>query len=221
MGLRAPFRRRSTSASAEPDSSATISEPDAPPESGASSQQLVAASSPTTPQAHKRPRRILGVVGRLVLRLVRLLVYGVLFGVIGVGTAILIYPTANAYVHPQTYVYGDSQTAAFITWSEHDGAMDGSLQLASVDATAQVIRIQTSGFTGTHDGSHVSITFHDLPLGIPTVSGELGWRSLQLGLPQSSGMLVAVRLKAGDLNDYNQAVQAVKNAHPGLEIQGN
>ncbi len=98
--------------------------------------------------------------------------------------------------------------------------MDGVFQIASVDPSARIIRARSSGFTGTHDGSRVTITFRDPPSGVATVAGLLGWRSLRLDIPQGDGQVQAVRLGAGDASDYNRAALAVKKAHPGLEIQG-
>lgn len=167
---------------------------------------------------------VLGRIGRLVVLLIRLVVLGAMLGLIAVAVVILVLPPVSAYVSPQSYVYGDATTAVLIQWSEHDGALDGTFQFASVDASAQVIRVRTAGFSGMHDGERVTITFRDLTMGVPAVSGRLGWRTMQLDLPQpsgpSAGELAAVRLVPGDLNDYDHAVQVLKNAHPGLEIQG-
>jgi hypothetical protein len=154
-------------------------------------------------------------------RVLGLLAQGVFVGLIAVAVAIFVAPRISAYATPQSYVYGNPETAVLIQWSEHDSQMDGIFQIATVDATAQVIRARYSGFVGRHDGAHVTITFADPQASVQTVEGTLGWRSLRLGIPQSGAEIAAVPLTPGDLADYDRAVQAVQSAHPGLEIQGN
>jgi hypothetical protein len=146
---------------------------------------------------------------------------GILVGLIAVVVAVLLAPRLSAYATPQSYVYGDSSTAVLLQWSEHDGRMDGAIQIAAVDEQAQIIRAQYSTLTGLHNGLHLSITFSDLQGGVQTVEGTLGWRSLRLDLPQSGGQLAGVALVPGDVTNYTRAVQAIQRAHPGLEIQGN
>lgn len=171
----------------------------------------------TSVDVSRKPRELL----RLAAQLARVAVLGLIVGVIGLLVILFIYPPVSAYVTPQRYVYGDSQTAALVEWSEHSGALDGTFHFASVDASANVIHVQTSAFSGTHDGSHVTLNFAGTTVGVPALSGSLGWRTLQLELPQPNGEVASVRLSAGGLDDYNHAVQALKRAHPDFEIQGN
>jgi hypothetical protein len=173
----------------------------------------------STPRAGLRERRGKRPFG-LARRVLELLAQGILVGLIGVVVIVLIAPRLSAYVIPESYVYGDSATAALIAWSEHDSQMEGTFHLAAVDLSAQVIRSHTSSLTGIHDGTHITITFTNLQASVTTVDGTLGWRSLKLGLPQSDGQIAAIPLAAGDLTDYDRAVQAIQHAHPGFEIQG-
>jgi hypothetical protein len=161
------------------------------------------------------------VLGRVVRRVVGLLAQGLFVGLIAVAVVIFVFPRVSAYATPQSYVYGDTETAVLIQWSEHDSQMDGIFQIATVDVAAQVIRAHYTEFTGRHDGAHVTITFRDPQGSVQTVEGTLGWRSLRLGIPQSGAEIAAVPLTPGDLTDYDRAVQAIQRAHPGLEIQGN
>ncbi len=156
----------------------------------------------------------------LVGRVAALVAQGILVGLIAVAIVTVVAPQVSAYITPQSYVYGDTLTAVLIQWTEHDGQMNGAIQIASVDAPDQIIRAQYSGFIGTHDGWRVSITFSDLQTSAQTVEGTLGWRSLRLDLPQSGGQITSVRLLPGDPTGYTRAVQAIQQAHPGLEIQG-
>lgn len=161
------------------------------------------------------------MVGRVTRRIVGLLAQGIFVGLIAIAVIIFVSPQVSAYVTPQSYVYGDTETAVLIQWSEHDSQMDGIFQIATVDVTAQVIRARYTEFTGRHDGAHVTITFRDPQASVQTVEGTLGWRSMRLDIPQSGGQIAAVPLAVGDLSEYDRAVQAIQRAHPGLEIQGN
>lgn len=165
--------------------------------------------------------RELGRLGRLAAQAARVVVLGLIVGAIGLLVILFISPPVRAFVTPQRYVYGDAQTAVLVEWSERSGALDGTFQMANVDAPANVIRVRTSAFSGTHDDSRVTLNFAGAAVGVPAISGTLGWRTLQLDLPQPNGEVAPVRLGAGDLTDYNHAVQALKKAHPDFEIQGN
>jgi len=183
---------------------------------------LAPSTSTRQPPRKRQPaatRRVM--VGRVARRVVGLLAQGIFVGLIAVAVIIFVLPQVSAYATPQSYVYGDTETAVLIQWSEHDSQMDGIFQIATVDATAQVIRARYTGFAGRHDGAHVTITFRDAQGSVQTVEGTLGWRSLRLGIPQSGAEIAAVPLTPGDLADYDRAVQAIQRAHPGLEIQGN
>lgn len=171
----------------------------------------------TSVDVSSQPRRLV----RLAVQVARVVALGLIVGAIGLLVILFIYPPVGAYLTPQRYVYGDAQTAVLVEWSERSSALDGTFQMASVDVSANVIHVRTSAFGGTHDGSHVTLKFSDGSVGVPALSGTLGWRTLQLDLPQSSGELASVKLNAGDLTDYNHAVQVLKSAHPGFEIQGN
>jgi hypothetical protein len=154
-------------------------------------------------------------------QLLRVVVLGLMVGAIATLVLLFIYPPLRAFATPQSYVYSDTQTVALVQWSEHSSTLDGAFHLATVDTSASVIRVHTSAFGGTHDGSNLTLDFADTAIGVPAVSGTLGWRSLQLELPQADGQLAGVRLVPGDLTAYNSGVQALKRAHPGYEIQGN
>ncbi len=166
----------------------------------------------------KQPARALPHVLAQALRVV---VLGLMVGAIATLALLFIYPPLRAYATPQSYVYSDTQTVVLVQWSERSSILDGVFHMATVDASASVIRVHTTAFGGTHDGSNLTLDFIDTAIGVPAVSGTLGWHSLQLELPQSDGQLAAVRLVPGDLTAYNSGVQALKRAHPAYEIQGN
>lgn len=172
-------------------------------------------------EVSREPRQLARPLLRQAAQIARVVVLGLIVGAIGLLVILFIYPPVRAYVTPQRYVYGDAQTAVLVEWSERSGVLDGTFQMATVDSSANIIRVRTSAFSGTHDGSRVTLDFSGAAVGVSAVSGTLGWRTLQLDLPQPNGEYASVRLDAGDLNDYNHAVQALKRAHPDFEIQGN
>lgn len=118
---------------------------------------------------------------------------------------------------PRGFVTGDDNGAAYIAWSEQNGAMTGTGQLAWVDTPGGKPAFHTfkADFTGTHEGSQITIVIHWL-LGVTyTLHGTLAFHVLQLEVPQSNGTLASVSLLPGGVNEYNAAVQRVRNAHPG------
>jgi hypothetical protein len=117
---------------------------------------------------------------------------------------------------PRGFVTGDDNGAAYIAWSEQNGAMTGTGQLAWVDAPGGKPTFHTfkADFTGTHEGSQISIVIHWL-LGVTyTLHGTLAFRVLQLEIPRADGTLASVPLLPGGANDYNAAVQRIHKAHP-------
>lgn len=166
----------------------------------------------------ERPARDLS---RVLGQALRVVVLGLMVAAIATLTLLFIYPPLHAYATPQSYGYSDTQTVVLVQWSEHSSILDGTFHMAAVDTSASLIRVHTSAFGGTHDGSNLTLDFADTTIGVPAVSGTLSWRSLQLELPQGDGQLAAVRLVPADLTAYNSGVQALKRAHPGFEIQGN
>lgn len=174
-------------------------------------------SAEATRGAERAARALPDVLGQFL----RIVVLGLMVGAIATLVLLFVYPPLRAYATPQSYVFSDAQTVVLVQWSERSNILDGTFHLATVDAPARVIRVHTSAFGGTRDGSNLTLDFADTTLDLPTVSGTLSWRSLQLELPQSDGQLTAVRLVPGDLTAYNSGVQALKRANPGFEIAGN
>lgn len=178
---------------------------------------LASASRKSRASRERRTKRRNAVLWRVVA----LVSQGILVGMVAAVVAVLLAPRLSAYATPQSYVYGDSTTAVLLQWSEYDSHIDGTLQIATADEQAQVIRAQYSAFNGLHDGPHLTVNFTNALGAVQTIEGTLGWRSLQLELPQSDGQLAGISLVAGELADYTHAVQAIQRAHPGFEIQGN
>ncbi len=101
---------------------------------------------------------------------------------------------------PRGFVTGDDNGAVYIAWSEQSGAMTGTGQLAWVDTSGSkpAFHMFKADFTGTHEGSQITIVIHWL-----------------LGVTYTlHGTLASVSLLPGGVNEYNAAVQRVRNAHP-------
>lgn len=132
-----------------------------------------------------------------------------------VVSTLVVAPAVGTYIHPTSYVYGDQDDAVLVQWVEHDGALTGSLATTywSPKKGQGSIKAESAAFTGIRDGSRITLTFSALS-GTGT-SGTLGFRSLTLDWPQDLGGVQHYTLKPGDANDYNDAVSAVRRAHPG------
>jgi hypothetical protein len=123
---------------------------------------------------------------------------------------------AVALSEPRGYVAGDNNGAAYIAWSEQNGAMTGTGQLAWVDAPGGKPAFHTfkADFTGTHEGSQITIVIHWL-LGVTyTLHGTLAFHILQLEIPQPDGTLASVAMLPGGAKEYNAALQHIHSAHP-------
>jgi hypothetical protein len=96
----------------------------------------------------------------------------------------------------------------------------GHRMTAPLDAlVATALARATRDFTGVRDWSNVTITFHGLFGITSSLHGTLGYRTLELQVPQKDGTVATGGFVAGDIQDYNAAVQDIKQAHPGLSSQ--
>jgi hypothetical protein len=117
---------------------------------------------------------------------------------------------------PRSYVTGDDNGAAYIAWSEQNGAMTGTGQLAWVDTSKSPPTFNTfkPDFTGTHEGNQITIVIHWLFGVTYTLHGTLTFHILQLEVPQPDGTLATVPFTPGGASDFNAAVQRIHHAHP-------
>jgi hypothetical protein len=145
-----------------------------------------------------------------------ILAVGLIAIVLCAGLAFVGLPLANSYIYPGSYVYEGQVSAGLIQWAEHDGQLSGTFQITYVDTSGSQARLQVTAvdFTGVRDGSSVTITFHGLFGVTSSLHGTLGFRTLELQVPQKDGTVATGSFAAGDIQDYNAAVQDVKRAHP-------
>ncbi|MGI8667633.1 MAG: hypothetical protein ACR2N4_16675 [Jatrophihabitans sp.] len=109
------------------------------------------------------------------------------------------------------WVYRDSSTALFLSWTRSASTVSGSLSATQLpDPAANQASTTNAAFTGTVSGSSVTLTF---PQGFGTVSslsGQLSGSALVLSIPQVDGSLQPVTLNPGSAADYNAGVAALQ-----------
>lgn len=120
-------------------------------------------------------------------------------------------PTLDAGLNLPGYVAIFLDGAIFVTWTESNGALAGTLYMTSPDDEIQGgFESQIVGFTGIRSGDQVSLS---IPQGfgfLVTVSGTLAGETLTLYLADDSGYPVATVFQRGEISEYDQAVRTIQ-----------
>lgn len=140
----------------------------------------------------------------------------VLLSVIGillaltVVTGFLTSPTINQYINPTSFVYLDSKSAWLIQWVQHDKEMHGTLVSSYLDTIGSSSKLRTTslGFTGTREGTRVTITFTTGEASV-SFNGTVLWRRLTLDIPLQDGSIKTLVCWPGDKQEYSDTVKAL------------
>lgn len=123
--------------------------------------------------------------------------------------------TTAADERQRGYLARFTNQVMFIQFVDDDGRLSGQFQIAQTD-NAAAVSSQNFPFTGTRKGKDVSITLTGnvwtTGWTAKTFTGTLSGNQLTLVTPGDDGKLITVVLKDASVDDYNQAVTAVKQA---------
>ncbi len=105
----------------------------------------------------------------------------------------------------------NSASAQFLQVTRNGSSLNGNLQSASISASDPTsVTTFNAAFTGTTDGTAITLTFPQ-GLGFATsVSGSYGGDHIQLSVPQADGTLATEDFAPSNTNAYNGAVQALQ-----------
>jgi hypothetical protein len=130
----------------------------------------------------------------------------------GVGL-LVVRPLATTYFTPTSWVYGDNDSAVFISWTENGGNLTGVWDATSFYTSSSSIQTTTTGFSGSQEGNKITLEFSALGTHI-TLTGTLGFRTLTVvGPDTNTGVLISAVFHPGNEDDYNQAASHVRQQH--------
>ena len=109
-----------------------------------------------------------------------------------------------------------SDGAMFVTWTDRDGALSGSLDfsrlVAAEGAGALTVDSQSTSFDGQREDGQVTLSLQHGLGAVTNLSGEVDEDELTLLLPQADGALQTVTLKEGCSDTYNAALDGLNSA---------
>lgn len=110
---------------------------------------------------------------------------------------------------PAGWLYSDASGVLFLSWTDANGALQGSAQYWDPPDHKTFSTTNTTGslsLTGVHNGDSVSLTVN-AGLGITTTwNGSMNNDELTLQITQSDGKLQPLTLHHASVDDYNVAV---------------
>ncbi len=116
--------------------------------------------------------------------------------------------TGNTQI-ANSYLAQTGNQIFFLQWSNNNGQLTGQLQEAyAVQGNSTQIRQNSQSFTGTLNGTAVSITF-PLSGSAQTYTGTLSGSTLTLTLPDINGNATNVTMHPASISDYIQAANAI------------
>jgi len=125
----------------------------------------------------------------------------------GAGSIVLLQ---HVTAKPDGYLSTDPTTVAFVQFNEDaNNHLTGSWQVVEVNSD-QKITSEDTGFTGSIDGPHVTLTFS--ALGFSTnITGTLNGDTLSLQVPDSNtGYIATAVFHAASIQQYNAAVALLR-----------
>jgi hypothetical protein len=137
--------------------------------------------------------------------------------VCGVGllvVVVVVRPLATNVTTPTSWVYGDNDTAFFISWTENGSNLTGVWDATFFDTYSTSILTTTAGLSGIHDGSKITFELLNQDTHTTSLTGTLGFRTLTVvGQDANTGALISSVFYPGNEDDYNQAVSHVRQQH--------
>ena len=112
---------------------------------------------------------------------------------------------------PDGYLGADTRSVVFIQFTEKNNQLTGNIQ--GVEETNDIppqTKSSTEAFTGTQNGSSVTLTVSFFGFS-SSVVGTLNGNTLVLDVPQQDGHLENQTYIGASTQDYNQAVDALRN----------
>jgi len=124
--------------------------------------------------------------------------------------SVLFTSSISVQANDPSYVAVATDGVAFIQWTESSGRLSGQYQALSVNEY-DPLRLDNvnAAFSGVRSGPAVTLTFSGF-LSSTTVTGTLEGGTLTLVVPNANGLLVKYVFKAGSVDDYNRAAQALR-----------
>ena len=111
------------------------------------------------------------------------------------------------------WVGGDATSAVMVQVTRRDNSLTGTFDEAGLDiAESATVKPVHAAFTGTVDGTALTLTF---PGGLgfdTTISGSLSDDEMILQAPQSDGSIAAVTLLPSSVDAYNRRIAGVQAA---------
>jgi hypothetical protein len=113
------------------------------------------------------------------------------------------------------YLFSDSGSAWFISWTEVNNKLNGQLTVFYLkNEKRKAPETSSHPFEGMSDGTNVSLNFTGSrwteALAGKTWTGTIKGKELTLVIPSDSGTLDTLVFRVGSVEQYNQAVQAIK-----------
>src|SRR5579863_9492989 len=149
--------------------------------------------APSWPRRNKGLLALVGVVGLLA----------------GVIAAVLVGRSSPG---PSAFLATSSGEVEFITWQPVGNTIQGTIAYDSITGTApsQTVSVQSTPFTGSINGSTVSMRINGRVLvGTTTVTAILNGGTLSLSFIGSGGAFQTGTLAQSSVSAYNEAVAAL------------
>src|SRR5260370_22509642 len=111
---------------------------------------------------------------------------------------------------PDGYLATDSISVAFIQFTEKHNQLAGHMQgIGETNNVPPQTKSYNYSFTGTQDGSSITITFSVFWTST-SFTGMASGNIITLDLPQSNGHIVSRTFNGASIQQYNQAVDALR-----------
>jgi hypothetical protein len=158
--------------------------------------------SPFAPAPQRRSSLPLILIGSGVAVLILLVL-------VGTGLALTgSLPVLQA--HPDGYLYNGQTEVDFLQLIDtSNGQFTGQLQAVYAKSDGSGVQSLTDLFTGIRNGSSISLNISGT-----MVVGTLNGDTLSLVWPQQDGTLATIVFKGASVQDYNAAVQALRQRYP-------
>lgn len=120
------------------------------------------------------------------------------------------------------YYHVDGAGALYVAWTEdRNGRLEGQMDVLVLSKNGTRLESHSTPFTGTRDGSNVSLTMHpDWQFSGITWTGTIYGNTLSLTTPGASGPSEIV-LKAGSIRDFTRATYQLRQSAASGQYEQN
>src|SRR5258708_11545439 len=117
---------------------------------------------------------------------------------------------ASSNSTPDGYLATDSTSVSFMQFTERNSKLSGHINgIEETNTIPLGTKSYTYAFTGTHQGSSITLTFSVLWVQ-SSITGTFQGDTIKLDLPQTNGYMKEELLKAASIQQYNQAVDTLQ-----------